>query len=352
MMNIPAGKLESYIENIFLSVGLNQMEAFETAHHLVHAELKGISSHGVQRVSIYVKRVKCGIVQRDVSIQVERETPISLSINANNGIGPYVARKALDLGIEKAIHMGICAVGIYNSNHAGVLSYYTEMAVGKNLIALATTNAPSNMAPYGGKVKYFGTNPFSFAVPSGHEHPFILDMATSVVAKGKIIQAMKENRSIPPGWAIDQEGNETTDAKAAFEGLVMPLGGAKGYGLAFMVDILSGILTGANWGPHINDLYSDFQEPQNAGQFFILFRPDLFLEMSEFKSRMDQAIQEIHSIERAPGFSRIYIPGEMESELYRRRIREGVPLGKEIIHELMELGNALGINGDFLMAKS
>ncbi|MDQ1002199.1 LDH2 family malate/lactate/ureidoglycolate dehydrogenase [Neobacillus niacini] len=349
MINIQAVELENYVREIFLAVGLNQEEAIETAKHLVTADLKGVSSHGVHRVPIYVKRLRLNVISNNSSILVERETPVSLKVNGGNGIGPYVVRQAIELGIQKAKDIGMCAVAIHHSNHAGILSYYTELAVKNDLIAFATTNAPANMAPFGGKERYFGTNPFSIGVPAGNELPYILDMATSVVAKGKIIKAMNDNKSIPLGWAIDKDGNDTTDSKAAFDGLVLPLGGAKGYGLAFMVDIFSGILSGANWGPHINDLYSNFETPQNLGQFIWLMRPDLFMEMEDFKARMDQAIREIRSVEKTPSISRIYIPGELEHDLYVNRMEEGIPLEDTIWTELKLLGDELGLNKSYVI---
>lgn len=340
--------VEQYVKEVFIAAGLNEEESAETAGHLITANLRGVDSHGLQRVSTYVERLNRGLIAGNVTIHVERDTPVSALVNGNNGIGQYIAKQALELGMIKARQNGVGIIGMHNANHTGMLAYYTEWAARNDLIVFATTNAPSNMAPFGGKRKYFGTNPFSFAFPAGEEAPFVLDMATSVVAKGKIILAMKNNKPIPVGWAIDKQGAPTTDAREAYEGLVLPLGGPKGYGLAFMVDIFSGVLTGANWGPHIGDLYFNFDSPQNLGQFFYIMRPDLFIEMSQYKQRMDQAIREVRAVEKADGVERIYIPGEIESELRNKRLAEGIPLTDEIIDELRRAGESVGIKRDLL----
>jgi len=344
---IAADKLKQLVYDIFRSGGVNEADAAETANHLVVADLRGVESHGVQRVSIYMKRLRCGLVNPNADISIEKETSVSALVNARNGLGPVTSRKALEICMNKAKEHGICAMAVHNSNHSGVLGYYTEIAARNDLIAFATTNAPANMAPFGGKVRYFGTNPFSFAFPAGEEQPFVLDMATSVVAKGKIILAAKNKQPIPLGWAIDRHGNDTTDAEEAVKGLVLPVGGPKGYGLAFMVDIFSGILSGANWGPHIRDLYGNFEEPQNLGLFFFLMRPDLFISLEEFKRRMDQAIREVRSVEKAPGVGRIYIPGERENELKRERLQSGIPLSREVVDELIAEAKLAGIGHPF-----
>ncbi|MCM3714330.1 Ldh family oxidoreductase [Alkalihalobacillus oceani] len=341
-------RLEKLAYDILLKGGLSEMEAQETATHLVRANLRGVDSHGITRVPIYLKRLHVGVVRAKADVSIIHETPVSAYIDGNNGIGPYIARKTTEIAIEKAKKSGVAIVGLTNANHLGTLGYYSELAVNEGLITFITANAPANMPPFGGAEKYFGTNPFSYGFPTGREKPFILDMATSVVSKGKIILAMKNNENIPLGWAIDKNGQETTNAQEAVDGLVLPLGGPKGYGLAFMVDILSGIMTGSNWGPHINDLYSNFTEPQNVGMFAIVLRPDLFISEVEFKKKIDQAISEVRNLKLQKGFDRIYIPGEIETITLEKRRSEGVPLTIETVTELERLGKELEVNVDFL----
>nr|WP_285874474.1 Ldh family oxidoreductase [Halalkalibacter oceani] len=336
--------MEEYLHRLFLYAGLNEREATSSAHHLVYANLRGVDTHGLQRVPIYIERIKKGGIKKNVTPSIERETPVSALVNGHGGIGPYVGDWALEIAIEKAKTTGIGAVGVYHSNHNGMMAYYTEKAVKQDLIAFVTTTGEAVMAPYGGKKKHLSVSPISYGFPADEEQPFLLDMATGVVARGKIIMALKNNESIPLGWAIDKEGKDTTDpAKALDDGLILPLGGPKGSGLAFMADIFSNILTGANWGPHIHSLYHTPDTPQGNGQFFMIMRPDLFMDTEQFKKRMDQAIREVRSVEKAEGFEHIYIPGEMEAQTQNVRRKNGIPVRKELMEELQQAGQSVGL---------
>lgn len=330
--------LEQYVYSVFQAAGLDGEQSAIVARHLVLANLRGVDSHGVGRVEGYTKRLDCGAVSKKSQMYVVKETASSMLLDGGNELGIIIATRGIEFAVRKAKDTGLAVVGIKNSNHCGMLGDYTQYAAHHDCIAFATTNAPSNMAPWGGRVKYFGTNPLSYGIPAGIEQDIIFDMATSVVARGKITLAQKNNQAIPIGWAISKEGSPTTDPREALDGLVLPVGGPKGYGLAFLVEILSGLFTGAAFGPYIGSLYRDLDRPQNVGQFFMVMRADLFEPLLEFKTRIDQMIKEIREIPLAKGFEKIYLPGEIELETMADREANGIPLTVEVLNELKEVG--------------
>jgi LDH2 family malate/lactate/ureidoglycolate dehydrogenase len=339
MERIKKQNLESFVKDIFSRAGLDENQAKTIARHLVLANLRGVDSHGVSRVEIYVKRLEKGLVNKVFEPAISHETPVSALIDARNGSGIPAAEYGMELAIKKAKQAGVGMVGIKNSNHCGMLADYVSKAVNEGFIALATTNAPANMPPWGGKERFFGTNPISYGVPAGEENDIVFDMATSKVARGKIILAQKNNQEIPLGWALSPDGAPTTEPDAALDGVVLPVGGHKGYGIAFLVETLSALLTGAAFGPYIGDLYKDMEKSQNVGHFFLVMKADLFQPIEIFTHRMDQIIREIRSIPLMEGSSRIYLPGEIEAETYNDRINQGIPLSREVIEELLEIGS-------------
>ncbi|WP_165972245.1 Ldh family oxidoreductase [Paenibacillus piri] len=340
-------ELEQYVRALFQGAGVEEEQAATIARHLVLANLRGIDSHGVSRVDIYTRRLDYGLERKKTTVHVDKETASSTLIDGGNGMGIVLASKGIEIAVEKAKETGLAVVGIKNSGHCGMLADYTQYAAKHLCLALATTNAPSNMAPWGGKQGFFGTNPFSYGVPAGEEQDIIFDMATSVVARGKITLARKNNQQIPLGWAITKEGKPTTDPDEALDGLVLPVGGAKGYGLAFLVDVLSGLLTGAAFGPYIGSLYKDLDRNQKIGQFFFVMRADLFEHMEEFQRRIDQMIREIRQIPLADGFEKIYMPGELEHEKSVERKLGGIPLTGSVLQELEAVGKRYGIDCPF-----
>lgn len=343
MITVKKEDLEKCVLEIFQAAGLDEEQAGIVARHLVLANLRGIDSHGVSRVDIYTKRLDLGIMKKKTEINVVKETSSSMLLDGGSGVGIVLATKGIQIAVEKAKTTGIAIVGINNSSHCGMLADYTTYAAQNDCIALAVTNAPSSMAPWGGREGYFGTNPLSYGVPAGKEIDIVFDMATSVVARGKITLARKNNQEIPIGWAISKEGYPTTDPIEAGEGLVLPVGGPKGYGLAFFVEVLSGLLTGAAFGPYISSLYKDLNKSQNVGQFFLVMRADLFEELASFKDRMDQMIREIRNIPLAHGYDRIYLPGEIEYERSKKLAVEGMPLSKNVLDELASVVERYGL---------
>ncbi len=349
----PSALLTDHCATLLAARGLPAMEAETVAQSLVHANLRGVDSHGVTRMPIYIDRLERGIVNPRPDIGIAHDRGATLSIDGDNGMGAVVASRALDLALDRVETHGSVTVGIHNSNHYGSGAYYAEKATRHDTVAFLYSNAPPTMAPWGGVDPYLGTNPYTFAAPAGRFPPIMLDMATSVVARGKIIMAANAGKPIPPGWAIDRDGVETRDALAALEGSVLPFGGAKGYGIAMMIDMMAGVMTGAAFGPRIGDLYKTLDVPQNVGVFIHLVHAGAFQPAEAFKRRMDEMIREIKANRPARGVEEVMVPGEIEARMAERRARDGIPLPVELVDQLdrlaspdmSSLGRALGLDG-------
>ena len=339
-----ADSLRSFCEEIFVSCGMAPEDAFIVADGLVRSNLRGVDSHGVTRVGIYAKRLKMGLVNPRPEVKIVRESAATLLVDGDNGMGQVVGVRALELGLEKVKQSGGVYVGVRRSNHYGTGAYYVQRAVAHDVVAFAYSNAPPTMAPWGGIDPYVGTNPYAFGVPAGGHPPIILDMATSIVARGKIILAAERGESIPEGWAIDEHGNQTTDAQEALQGSVLPFGGPKGYALSLMIDIMSGALTGAGFGPRVNSLYDNFEEPQDVGAFFQLIDIGQFADPDAFKANIDRMVEEIKSSRRAPGTEEIFLPGEIEFRMEQERLASGIPVGATTVAELREVGKTCGVD--------
>jgi LDH2 family malate/lactate/ureidoglycolate dehydrogenase len=345
---IPKSDLETFVHRVCEGAGIDSEAAALVARHLVLANLRGIESHGVSRLPIYLKRLEAGLENKQTKGILERETASSALINGQNGIGIVLATKGMEKAVSMAKQTGLAVVGIKNSAHCGMLADYTQYAARHQCIAIAMTNAPSAMAPWGGRQKYFGTNPISYAIPAGREEDLVFDMASSVVARGKLVLALYNNEPIPIGWAITKDGKPTTDPEEALDGgLLLPVGGPKGYGIALLVDVLSGMMTGASFGPYIGNLYEDLDRSQNVGQFFFVMRADLFEPIDVFQTKVDQMIGEIRGLPLAQGFDRIYLPGEIERDLAAEREARGIPLGEAMLKELEEAGSRYGVTSPF-----
>jgi LDH2 family malate/lactate/ureidoglycolate dehydrogenase len=339
-----ADSLRAFCEEVFLSCGMAQEETAILADSLVQANLRGVDSHGVTRVGIYVERLKMGLVNPRPNIEVVRESDATLLVDGDNGMGQVVGVRALDLGLDKAKESGGVSVGVRRSNHYGAGAYYVQRAVARDVVAFAYSNAPPTMAPWGGVDPHVGTNPYAYGVPAGEHRPIILDMATSIVARGKIILAAERDEPIPEGWAVDKQGNPTTDAREALEGSVLPFGGPKGYAISLMIDMMAGALTGAGFGPRVNSLYDNFDEPQNVGAFFQVIDIGRFVEPATFKARVDRIIEEIKSSRKAAGTEEIFLPGEIEYRKEQQRRASGIPVGAETVAELREVGRSCGVD--------
>ncbi|MQA08197.1 MAG: Ldh family oxidoreductase [Pseudonocardiaceae bacterium] len=338
---IDSVELREMVEGIFTGCQVPDEQAGLIADHLVQANLRGVDSHGVSRVGVYVDRIEQSLVSARTALETVHETPVSALVDGGNGSGIVVAERAMRLAVSKALDAGVGLVSARGSNHCGMLAYYTAMAARAGLIGFAVTSAPPTMAPWGARTPFFGTNPLSYAIPMAERDDIVFDMATSQVARGKIILAAKEGRNIPVGWALTTDGQQTEDADAALDGVMLPLGGPKGSGLALLVETLSSALSAAPFGPHIPPLYHNPDHTQQLGHFFMALRPDLFRSPSEFAATMTQLAGEITALPALPGHDRVYLPGEIEARTARDRVEHGIPISQEVRDELIRLSGRL-----------
>ncbi len=326
--------LRNFCEEVLRAAGLPEKDARIVAASLVDADLAGMKSHGVTRLNDYLLRMEQGLMTPTTKIDVVRETPSTALLDANDGWGQVVSEKAVELAVEKAGETGSAWVGVRNSNHNGTAAYWTMKIAREGMAGICSMNTSPVMAAHGSRRPTLGTNPLSIAVPSSSGYPVVLDMATSNQARGKIILAAKNNDPIPEGWAITSEGMPTTDAQEALEGSVLPLGGPKGSGLANMLDILTGVLTGAEFGAKMPRMYEDPQ-PQRVGHMFSAISIEAFMPLDEFLSRMDQKEQETRQGPPAPGFERVSVPGDGTHERIEKHREDGIPLTNEVYADLL-----------------
>lgn len=335
-LRISVDALHEFCQEALLAAGVPLAAAAIVAASLTHADACGLFSHGsVRLLPVYVRRLLAGTTRPTPNIQVVRQMGAIALVDGDSGLGQVVGKYAIQQAIELAHQHGVGVVGVRNSSHFGASAFFARDATDAGMIGIVMTNAPSNMPPWGGRKPYFGTNPLCIALPCGVEAPVVLDMSTSVVARGKIVMAATMGQPIPEGWAIDREGRPTLDAEAALEGAVLPMGGYKGAGLALIIDALCGVLTGAAFGIHIVNLYDDGHEVQNLGHFFMALNVDALMPVATFKARMDDYVREVRGQPRMPGVDRIYVPGELECEAERRSRAEGILLpGTAVLDEL------------------
>lgn len=331
-------QLRTYCQKILENCGMPSDEAFIVADSLVEADLKGIESHGVSRMPIYTKRLEEGIVSKKCNLKIVAEHPGCMAIDACNSMGIVVGVRVMEMAMKKAKESGAAFVTVSHSNHFGAAAYFTKMALAEDMIAMAATNAPPNIAPWGGIKPYMGTNPFSAAIPAGKELPIIIDMAVSVVAQAKIIMAARKKEPIPLGWAINKYGEVTTDPEEALEGSVLPIGGPKGSAMAILIDILCGILSGAMFGPYLGNLWHDFSREQNIGHCFLVLDISKFTDVNVFKEKVDKMIRDIKQVPKAKGVEEIFLPGEIEYRKMVERKREGIPMSSIVYQDLKKLG--------------
>lgn len=343
MSRVAPGALSTFCEAVFRASGVPAEVAATVADSLVYADLRGVESHGVLRMEIYLRRLAEGMVDPGADTTVVEDGGATLLLDGNNNFGAHVGREALRIAMQRASAHGVAAVGVRRSNHFGTAAYFAEAAARQGFGAIVVSNASQTMPAHGGLKPFLGTNPFALAFPSGKDVPFVLDMATSQVARGKIIAAAKRGDAIPPGWAIDAAGQPTTDAQAALDGAVLPLGGAKGSGLSMGIDLLAGVLTGAGFGPTVNNMYENWQDAQNVGHFFILIDLARFGALATFTSRFSEYVALLRAAPRAAGFDEILYAGEFEHRLAEDRKARGLDLPDSLVSDLRTLGDRYGV---------
>lgn len=341
---VPVALLRGLGVDILMASGLDHHLASIVAASLVTADARSIASHGMVRLlPEYVRRIEQGSTNPTPNIQVvSRDESVAL-LDADGAPGQVAGTTAIQMAVDMARERGLAAVGVRNSSHFGMGALYVEQVAAEGMIGIAMTNATPNMPPAGGRGRFLGTNPIAIGIPRVNEDPIVLDMSTSVVARGKIVMAEKEGRPIPDGWAIDKDGNPTADPSEALAGAVLPMAGYKGAGLALIIDIFSGVLTGAAFGAHVVDLYDTGPSYQNVGHFFLAIQVGALMPLDTFHARLEDYVEELRAQPRQPGVDRIYLPGELEFAAARHAEAEGIPVSPEGWAELHELAQRFGV---------
>ena len=346
----PYETLHAFAADCLVAAGLTDAQARQAVDVLLLADLRGVASHGLGRLNMYVTRICSGFENPNAELEVVRETPVSLALDGNLGFGLLIGPEAMRRTIAKAQQSGICMTTVRRSNHYGIAGTYARMAAEAGLGGMSMTNATRLVVPTNGREPRCGTNPIGFAVPTTGD-PFVLDMATSTVPWGKIEIARRAGLPIPPGWGVDADGRSTTDP-AQVKALT-PLGGTnemcghKGYGMAVLVEALAGPLAGNVWSNHVARP-KEQDTPPGTGHFFMAWRIDLFRDPEEFKAEMDAMCQELRETPMAEdACGPVLVPGDPEIEAERRNRVEGIPVAPGLVLELREVADRLGVAHPF-----
>lgn len=350
-----AERLRRFTVETFLYFGVPQADAEQAADVLITSDLRGIDSHGVARLHTYFDMLRLGRINPNPNIRIVREKGSVATVDGDNGLGLVVGPKANEIAMEKAEKFGSGWVSVCNTNHYGIAGYYVLQALKRDMIGWAMTNSTKLVAPLWGAERMLGTNPIAIAFPGLEEPPIVIDMATSAAAYGKIEIAKRAGKTVPQGWIIDKNGNMSTDPSDMINGgALLPLGsdrehgGHKGYALAAMVDILSCVLSGANWGPFAPPFALRQEIPTRSvgkgiGHFFGAMQIDGFTDVTEFKRRIDLWIRTFRAAKPAPGTNGVLIPGDPEREAEAVRRREGIPLIQAVVDDLTDISRQTGI---------
>jgi LDH2 family malate/lactate/ureidoglycolate dehydrogenase len=365
-VHIQAESLKAFCIRVFERLGVLHEDAALTADVLAASDLRGIDSHGIAHLRRYVEDMDRGVILARPEIRTVAETRATATIDAGAGLGPPVSVRAMRRAIDKALDVGAGFVAVRNSNHFGIAGYYALLAVEHDCIGITTTNGRPLVVPTFGRRAMLGTNPIAVAAPAGNGRPFVLDMATSTVARGKLEIYGRLGKQMPLGWATDEKGAPATDPRqvmgslaAGKEGGMLPLGGAgestggyKGYGLALLVDILSAVLPGAAYADTVYPRTVDGHPlPSAIGHFFGAWRVDAFRPADEFRAAMDDLQQRLRETPKAEGQERIYVHGDKEYEIAERRAREGIPLHPKVVTDLRRVAETVGIAYDLQVSR-
>lgn len=341
---IDAAELAAYCARILAGLGVPADQAELVAGSLVEADLRGVESHGVHLMALYADRLRGGHLRGRTEVTVLRDDGASALLDGGQGLGQISGIAAVDLAVSKARVHGVGAVAVRNSSHLGALGWYTMRGAAAGCVTLAAQNGPPFVPPFGGVTGIFSTNPMSYAIPAGDEPPLVLDMATTAVAGNRVLLAQKRgDAEIPPGWANDERGRPTTDPAAASVRHLQWFGGYKGYGIALLIEILAGVLTGASFG--LVD-----REPGELtgfdrvtrGYLFVALDPSHYVPEEQFRADVDRLIHDIHASDPAEGVERVLVPGELEHHRRVERLTHGIPLAPALVEELDRLGRATG----------
>lgn len=330
------------VRAIFAAASVPDDHARLVAHSLVTSEMWGHPSHGLLRVRWYLDRIRAGVTRAGIEPEVVVDGGALAVMDGRDGLGQVVADRAMRQAVERAAAHGVGVVSVRDSNHFGTAAYYTRTAARAGCIALLVTNSSPAMAPWGGRETAFGANPWSLAAPAGRYGEVVMDISNTAVARGKIYAAGEQGREIPEGWAMDAEGRPTTDPVAAAAGLLMPMGGHKGYAISFMMDVLAGVLPGAGSGREVRGP-QQAEHRSRCGHLALAIDIASVDDPAAFAARMESLVEQAHAVPPADGVERIYVPGEPEIEAEQRARRDGVTLPPRTVSELRRLAAELDV---------
>ena len=339
---VDAARLTGFAAAVYAGAGMPEADARLVADTLVQADLWGHQSHGVLRLGWYLDRVRNKVMNPVTTPEFVVDAGAVAVIDGHDGVGHVLTVLATKEAVKRAKAHGIGAVGVRNSNHFGTCMYYTMMGAREGCVMFLTTNGGPAMAPWGGRRKIIGTNPWSVAAPVGSRAPFVVDMANTGVARGKIYLARNKHLPIPLGWAINNAGEPTTDPQEAIDGIILPMAEHKGYAIAAMVDVLSGVLTGSGFLSAVHSPYKT-AEKSNCGHLMIAMNIAAFQPLAEFNLRMEQFITEIKAVPTAKGFDEVFYPGEIEANNDKRNRREGILFPDDTLADLRRIAKETGL---------
>jgi len=336
--------IERFLAAAFVALEVPENDATAVARLMVRADLYGYDTHGTFRLRQYVNRLRDGGLNPKATITTVMERDAVALVDGDNGFGHLAMSAATELAIKKAATAGIGWVGVRNGNHAGPAALYVNQAVENDMIGLCgAVGSANHVPPFGGSDLLLGTNPIAIAVPAGRSPPFVLDMATTVAASGKIRTLAQRGEPMPEGWMVDRDGKPLTDPKRQSEGLMLPIGGPKGYGLAMALGLLAGSLNGAAFGKDVVDMTRDTGKPTNTGQFIAAISVAAFGDINAFKTTVDGVFETIRSSATLPGHDGVRIPGEHRGETFEERSNNGVPLHPKLVEALSGIAKELDI---------
>jgi len=339
---VDAARLTGFAAAVYSGAGMSEADARLVADTLVQADLWGHQSHGVLRLGWYLDRVRNKVMNPVTKPEFVVDAGAMALIDGHDGVGHVLTVLATKEAVKRAKAHGIGAVGVRNSNHFGTCMYYTMMGAREGCVMFLTTNGGPAMAPWGGMKKIIGTNPWSVAAPVGNRAPFVVDMANTSVARGKIYLARNKRLPIPLGWAINNAGEPTTDPQEAIDGIILPMAEHKGYAIAAMVDVLSGVLTGSGFLSAVHSPYKT-AEKSNCGHLMIAMNIAAFQPLADFNARMEQFADEIKAVPTAKGFDEVFYPGEIEANNDKRNRKEGLQLPDDTLADLKRIARETGL---------
>ena len=325
-MKVQAARLKEIAVHILKGLHAADEEAAVMAEALIKAELRGIDTHGVYLLTLLPERVAAGMLQIPTNLTVLQESGATALLDGGNGLGQAAVHRAMEMSVQKAREFGIGCCLVRNTNNIGILSFYTLLAAKEKMVGIVMANAAAAMSPWGGAEPFFGTNPLSISVPGeAGAPPVVLDMSSTLVARGKIRRAARLKERIPEGWAFDGDGMPTTDPAEALKGTLVPIGGPKGYALALMIDVLAGLMSGSKYGPEIRTFHQ-LEGPTGVGVFTLAVDIARFMPLERFTALFRDYLVSIRASRKAKGVPRIYLPGEIEYEKELKNFGEGIEI--------------------------